>query len=466
MSWTESEFKTINIGDSRLNKRCLNILEKLGLAPGRTISQTFLTWKEIKASYNFFSNNLVSGAKLLAPHIENTIERIRGCPVVLLPSDTTEIDYTSKASMVGKERLSNKKEGLWLHPTIAVTPQRLMLGIVDANFWSRDPQLLEDSPTCRTARDKAPIEEKESYRWLKSYRNACEIARAVPGTQIIAMSDREGDIIDVYGESAEQKQQGVHANFIIRSQYDRVLDHTDDEEEELHKKLWQKLHEAPSLGEIEFVVPPTDKRKGRRVVQQLKAVTVTLVRKNKKEIQVQVNAVMAVEKNPPEGEDPILWILITDLPVNTFEEVSKIISYYLARWEIELFFKVLKSGCKIEERQLQTTERMKNLITLFMILSWRVMFTMMLGRVCSEISCGDIFDQAEWKSVYKVLNKKKSLPEQPPSLGEFVEMIAVLGGYIPRKNGEPPGIKAMWTGMARMIDFALAWEAFGQEAPL
>jgi hypothetical protein len=435
----------------------------LGLAPGRTIPQTFQSWKEIKASYNFFRNDLVSGEKLLAPHTEKTIERIREFPIVLLPSDTTEIDYTSKAAMKGKKRLSNKKEGLWLHPTIAITPQRLMLGVVEANFWSRQPKVLEDSSTCRTARDKAPIEEKESYRWLKSYRRACEIAREVPETQIIHMTDREGDIIEVFAESVEQKQQGTHANFIIRSQYDRMLENIDDEESGMHKKLRQKLYEAPSLGEIEFMIPSTEKRKGRKVKQQLKAVTVTLVRKNKKEFQVQVNAVMAIENRPPEGEDPLIWILITDLPVNEFEKVNAIINYYLCRWEIELFFKVLKSGCKIEERQLQTTDRMKNLITVFLILSWRVMFTMMLGRVCSEISCSDIFDPAEWKSVYKILNKTKNLPEKPPSLGEFVTMIAILGGYIKRKGGEPPGIKAMWTGMSRMLDFSLAWEAFGEQ---
>lgn len=462
MSWTESEFETINLGDCRLNRRALRIFDQLGHAPGRTITQTFQSWKEIKASYNFFSSDLVSGDKLLGPHTEKTIERIREFPVVLLPSDTTEIDYTSKSAMKGKERLSNKKEGLWLHPTIAITPERLMLGIVEANFWSRQPKPLDDTSACRTARDKAPIEEKESYRWLKSYRRACEIAREVPNTRIIHMSDREGDIIEVFAESIEQKHQGTHANFISRSQYDRMIDHADDEEGELCKKLRQKLHEAPSLGEIEFIVPSTEKRKGRKVRQQLKAVTVTLVRKNKKGVQVQVNAVMAIEEKPPAGEDPLIWILITDLPINSFEEVRTIIEYYLCRWEIELFFKVLKSGCKIEERQLQTTDRMKNLITLFMILSWRVMFTMMLGRVCSEIPCSDIFDQAEWKSVYKILNKKKNLPKEPPSLGEFVIMIAILGGYIERKGGEPPGIKAMWTGMARMVDFALAWEAFGE----
>lgn len=457
MSWADIEFETLHIGDSRLNQRAIRIVSEIGLAPGRTIPQSFNSRGEIKACYNFFDNDLVSDEKLLAPHIDKTIERIREYPVVLLPSDSSELDYTSKTAMKGKERLSNKKNGLWLHSTIAVTPERLTLGVVDVNFWHRKPDVGENSSAYRTFRDNAPIEEKESYRWLQSYRRACEIAKEVPQTQIINMTDREGDIIEIFQEAEGQRQTGPAADFIIRSQFDRRLEEK-DADSGLFKKLRKTLKEAESVGEIEFTIPPTEARKGRKVKQELKALEVTLKRKDRK---VKVKAVMAMEKEPPPGEEALVWVFITSLPVNTFEEASKIVSYYLCRWEIELFFKVLKSGCKIEERQLQTTDRMKALIAIFIVLSWRVMYTMMLGRVCSEMSCGDLFEEAEWKSVCKILNKKKALPRKPPQLGDFVVMIATLGGYVAKTNGEPPGVKTMWKGMARMIDFAIAWDAFG-----
>lgn len=461
MSWVDAEFETVNLGDQRLNRRAVYIVEELGLAPGRTIPQTFQSWGEIKACYNFFDNALVSDEKLLAPHKEKTIERIQEYPVVLLPSDTSEIDFTAKQAMVGRERLTNKhKKGLWLHATIAVTPDRLTLGIIDANFWNRDPEKADDSRANLTARDKAPIEEKESYRWLQSYREACEIARAAPNTRIINITDREGDIIEIFEEAQEQAKQALYANFIIRSQYDRRVEEMGPKSKKIYKKLRDKLREASSLGEIEFAISSTEKRKGRKVTQDLKAVSITLKPKHKK-FRVQVNAVMAIEKNPPEGEDPLNWIFLTDLPIDTFENLIQVIKYYLCRWEIELFFKVLKSGCKIEERQLQTTERMKALLAIFMVLSWRVMFTMMLGRVCSEMSAGDLFEASEWKSVYKILNKKKALPRKPPKLSEFIIMVATLGGYVEQKGGEPPGVKTMWKGMARMVDFSIAWEAFG-----
>lgn len=463
MSWVEEEFETIDLGDKRLNNRLIYIIEALGLAPGRTIPQSFKSWAEIKACYNFPKNDLVTEEKLLAPHIEKTLDRIREYPVVLLPSDTTDINFTTKRAMTGKERLDNKQSGIWLHPTIAVTPERLTLGIVDVNFWHRKPEVAEKNAASGTARDKAPIEEKESYRWLQSYLKACEIAKSAPETQVINITDREGDIIEIFETALEQEKQGDFAYFIIRSQYDRCLEEK-DEETKLQRKLRQRLKEIASMGEVEFTISPTEKRKGRKVKQQIKAVNLTLKpgNKYKRSKKVKINAVMAIEENPPEGEEALVWVFITNLPINNFEDVCKVIKYYLCRWEIELFFKVLKSGCKIEERQLQTTDRMKNLISIFMILAWRVLYTMMLGRVCSEMSAGEVFEEAEWKSVYKIVNNKKALPRKPPKLGEFIILIAVLGGYVKQKGGEPPGVKTMWKGMARMVDFAIAWEAFGK----
>lgn len=461
MNWVEDEFSELSLGDNRLNERCRKIIGQLGLAPGRTIPQTFQTWGEIKATYNFFGNDAVSEKKLLKPHMKKTIERIQEYPVVLLISDTTELDYTSKIAMEGRERVTNKKKGLWLHPTMAITSEKLPLGLVEINFWSRRPDLPENSSAYRNARDKAPIKDKESYRWLQSYQAACKISRETPNTQIIHVCDSEADIIEIFEDAEQQRKQSKHANFIIRSKYDRQLLETDEEGN--HKKLRKNLLEAPSLGEVEFTIASTERRKGRIVKQQLKSATLILNR-GCKDLTVQVNAIMAFEKAPPKGEEPITWILITDLPINTFEDVNKVISYYICRWQIELLFKALKSGCKIEERQLQTTGRMKNLITIFLILAWRVLFTMMIGRRCPEILCSDIFNNAEWKSVYKILNRKSKLPETPPKLKEFIVMVATLGGYVNHKNAEPPGIKVMWKGLMRMIDFALAWESFSEDA--
>lgn len=326
MGWAEMELKTIDLGDERLNRRAFKIVETLGLAPGRTIPQAFQSWSSTKACYNFFSNGLVSEKKIIAPHVKQTIERMKEYPVVLLPNDTSELDYNSKDAMEGKQRITNTKKGLWLHPTIAITPERFMLGIVDANFWNRKLEINLSG----SEQDKLPIEEKESYRWLQSYRLTCEIAKEMPNTQLINISDREGDMIEIFDEVVKQKENGRAADIIVRSQYDRLLEGKRGKQ----VKLRQELKEAPSLGEIEFVIPSTEKRAGRKIKQKLKGITALIKQKNKKMV-VQVNAVMAIEENPPEGEDALMWVLITSLPVDSFENAVKVIHYYLCRWEIE-----------------------------------------------------------------------------------------------------------------------------------
>lgn len=462
MNWVEAEFENIDLGDQRLNHRAISITETLGLAPGKTIPQTFLARSDMKACYNFFSNDVVTEELLLAPHKEKTIERIKEYDTVLLLTDTSEANYTTKIAMEGKERLSQTNTGLWLHPTFAVTPNRLPLGVIDNNFWHREPEVFKGK---KSERDKLPIEEKESYRWIASYLKACEVAKETPGTKIIHICDRDADMIELFEMASEKaKVEENYSNFIVRSQYDRSIEKEDSEKDSendnINKKLWRTLRNSPTLGVVDFTVSPTEERNGRKVKMEIKAVSVTLKRACKN-IKVKVNAVMTVEVDPPEGETPLGWILITDLPIETFDDVKKVIEYYLCRWQIELFFKVLKSGCKIEERQLQAVDRMENLITIFMILAWRIMFTMMLGRICPDISAEDIFEASEWKSVYKIQNKGKPLPEKPPRLGDFIIMIASLGGYVSSKNGGPPGVKVMWKGMSRMIDFSIAWDAFG-----
>lgn len=457
MSWAESELEAIDLGDHRLNCRSITIAESLGLSPGKSIPQAFQSRAEIKATYNFFSNDLVSNEKILAPHKKKTIERIQEYPVVLTPSDTSKIDYTDKKAMRGKERLANNRSGLWLHSTIAVTPDRLNLGVLEANFWSRSPELVDKQSGNR---DKIPIEAKESFRWLQSYRTVCEISRQTPDSQLIHLTDREGDIVEIYAEYEEQKKLGKHADFICRSQHDRKVEASD--EGRGPDKLRRKLHKAPTLGTINFTVPATEQRPARLVKQELKALRVKLISNRNYKPKVMINAVMAIECNPPEDTTPLVWIFITSLPIKTFEDISKVIEYYLCRWEIETHFKVLKSGCKIEERQLRSVDRIKPLIALFLVLSWRVMFTMMLGRVSADLSCSDLFEASEWKSVYKVVYKGQRLPNKPPRLGEFMRMIAKLGGYIGSKSGPPPGVKVIWKGLSRMVDFAIAWEAFGE----
>lgn len=291
------------------------------------------------------------------------------------------------------------------------------------------------------------------------------------------MADREGDFAELFEavQDAERKNE-KYAHIIVRSSHDRSIELSTDifdkasenscneEEKKLEKKLRNKLKVSKPLGEFEFIIPAATNRPARVVTQTLKSAKVTFKKrstgKNSNYPKVTINAVMAIEENPPEGTEPLIWIFLTTLPADTFEQVLLIIQYYLCRWEIEVFFKVLKSGCRVEERRL-TGGAVIPLIAIFLVIAWRIIHAMKMGRSCPEISCESIFSATEWKSVHKIVKKEVKLPEAPPSLEVFIKMIGSLGGYLNRKNDPPPGPKVMWIGFNRMYDFALAWESFG-----
>lgn len=460
-NWIDTEFASLDLNDKRLDRRARLILSSFNNYPAKTIPQAFQSWVDIKSCYNFFDNPKATYKKITSPHIERTIERIKMHPVVLIPTDTSVLDYDSKVSMQGKGGVCQHREGIFLHASVAITPDRSNLGITETNLWVRGV----DYPSNKGSnRKKIPIEQKESLRWLESYRASCKIAEKCPETQIINIADRECDIIEILEEAVERKQSGQVADVIIRSQHNRQLNEKDPDNNKKYKRLIKSLEISSPIAEIEYNVAPTHGEKARKVIQNVRAGSFKFRTKKYSGGTVRsvtINVVMATEENPPEGEKPIQWILITTLPIDSAANAIKVIEYYLCRWEIEVFFKILKSGCKVEERQLSETDRMKPLIAIFAILAWRIQYVMMLGRACPDIPCTSVFEDSEWKSVYRILNKNLELPKDPPTLNEFILMIAQLGGYIPGKKASPPGAKVMWRGMARMSEFSIAWQAFG-----
>jgi hypothetical protein len=475
-NWVNEEFSELDLGDKRVNKNAKKIIDVLALQPGASIPVVFKTWPETKACYEFFHNGKVQTKKILAPHIKATLGRIEKESVVLLPQDTSSLNYTSKPSIkdLGNIGKSNKTKGYFVHPLLAITPFRINLGIIDAKIWTRD---LEKKKRTDHEAYALPIEEKETFRWIESYRIACDVAKKCPDTQIIALADRESDFAELF-EAVQKAQEGnvKYAHIIVRSCHDRAIEPSldaidkrnenscNEEQKKFEKKLRNKLKLSKSIGEVKFTIPRATSRPARAVTQTLKSAKVTFKKrstgKNSNYPSVTINAVMAIEENPPEGVEPLIWVFLTTLPVDNFEQVSLVIQYYLCRWEIEVFFKILKSGCNVEDRRL-TGGAITPLIAIFMVIAWRIMYAMKMGRSSPEISCETLFSASEWKSVHKILNKEAKLPEQPPSLGVFIKMIGNLGGYLNRKNDPPPGPKAMWIGFNRMHDFAIAWEAFG-----
>jgi hypothetical protein len=455
-SWVETELKTADFGDKRLNRRLGHVLDLLGSKPTLSIPSACKVWTETKAAYRFFGHEKVSEKKILAPHRDATIERMRQESMVLLPQDTTELDYTSKKDIQGLGHVSKhkKRRGFYVHPTLAVTPDRRCLGVVHTKVWAREVFGIKDQ------RDKKAIEDKESIRWLESLRVTHALAKELPHTRLINIADREGDIYECFLETKEISEHQVeNSHWIIRAAQDRkVLGST--------TKCWETVQQTQSLGRIEFYMPKGRGRKARLVKQDIHATEVTLespYRKGKQLPPIKIQAVLAIEIDAPEGEKPVEWLLLTSLPLTRAEDALNVIEWYLCRWQIEIYFKIMKSGCQVEELQLESFDRLTSCLAIYMIVAWRVLLTTMLGRKCPDMPCDRLFDEAEWKSVYMVIYKKPP-PDEPPTLDHMVRMVASLGGFLNRKGDGYPGVKTVWIGMQRMKDFAIAWELFNSQA--
>jgi hypothetical protein len=454
------------LNDKRLNDRFAVILDRLSSKPNVSIPGACKGWSETLAAYRFFDNAKLSPERLLAPHVEATTRRAREYPVVLVAQDTTEIEWTRKQEKVGGPLTDENRWGAYAHPCLVLTPERVPLGVIHANLWTRDP----DDFHKRNERAYKPLEEKESFRWLVGYRQSCRLAEECPQTRVVCLSDSEGDIYECLQEGVTETN-GRCADWIVRACQDRRLQAPSGQ------KLYAAVSQAAVCGQATVEVSAREqktgdgsRRRGARSARQAKvtirATTVTLKAPERRGAaktslrNVSVNVVMVREESPPTGEEPIEWVLITSLPIDTPAAVRHVVEYYCCRWEIEIYFRVLKSGCQVEELQLETTERMLACLSVYLIVAWRVMFVTMMGRACPEMSSEVILDVSEWQSVHVLLHGGDP-PEEPPSLGEAIVMIASLGGHLDRKHDGPPGPKCMWIGIQRMRDFSQAWNAFG-----
>lgn len=454
--WIAKELAGIELGDKRLNKRVLKLLDAASKQPQSSLNTMFHTRKEIQACYRFFSNDLVTESKIIEPHLKQTQERVRQESVVLCPSDTTSLNYTTRKTLKDSGYLSsNNAQGFFMHTTIAITPDRLHLGVIDQKLWARQKE-----KTIRSSkeRERMMLEEKESYRWLEAYRSCGELAKKFPATQFIYIADREGDIFELFYEKEK-----INVDFVIRSKHNRTVYSPDEKS----SKLFEAIENSKILGEISFEIIKREDSTKRQVHQTIQTGTYEIKSRYGADIPLQktkINVIYLKEVDAPEGEEPIVWRLLTSLPINTQGEVEAIIKYYLCRWEIEVFFKTFKSGCKIEEKSLRNADRLYPLFNLFLIIAWRVNFLLHMSRVTPNISCAYYFEESEWRAGYMAATRNKESLTSPPTLSEMMRYIAKLGGHLGRKKDLVPGVKAIWIGICKLHNYADAWDLFGPGA--
>ena len=428
MSWAQDEFKTLELGDQRLNARAVLLAERLSSKPTESIPNACLGWAETQAAYRFLSNARSDWQALLEPHWASSFERMRQHKVVLNIQDTTELDFSGRQTG-GLGPLSYEAQrGMYLHPTYAISPEREPLGVLDAWMWAREPK---DSDGQRPGT-------KESLRWIEGYERVAERAKALPGVRQIYVADREADILALLVKARDLE---YAADYLVRCQHNRALPSGD--------KLWAKLAQAPALGSVRFELPSGRGRKARCVQQNIRAEQVEIG--DGAGGQLSVTCVLAEESNPPAGSKPVLWRLLSNRPVHTLEEAIELIDWYRARWEIELFFLILKEGCRIQALQLGHIERIETALALYLVVAWRINRLMRLGRSLPELPAELLFEKDEWQAAY-ILNKKP-VPKTAPQLHAVVRLIARLGGFLCRKGDGEPGAKTLWLGLRDVAVF-------------
>lgn len=437
-NWAEEELSDIALGDARLNKRSVKLLTTLGEKPTASIPHACNGWGETQAAYRFLAHKDIAWEDLLSPHFNCTQQRMRPHPVVLCIQDTTELDYNGQ-EIHGLGTLSYAAQrGMYLHPTYIVTPERLPLGVLDAWMWVRDDK--------KEASRSLPAGAKESCRWVEGYRRLAEQAAGLPDTRLVYVADREGDFIDLM---AQAQAMDTPVDWLIRSIHNRKVVGEQD-------KLWDGFGAEHVLGEIRFTLPARKKQAAREVLQQISVKRCAIGCGKGKSITV--TALQAREIEAPEGVTPVQWRLLTNRSAGTLDAANELIDWYRARWEIEMFFDILKNGCKIEALQLSTIERLELALALFMIIAWRIQMLMRLGRTCPEMECEVVFEPEEWRAAFIVA--RKPIPKEPPPLNAVIRLIASFGGFLGRKGDGEPGAKTLWIGLQRVMDFAAGIRAY------
>lgn len=468
--WILEETQDVNLQDRRLNARLQLILEQLSAAPSASLPAACRGRAEMTAAYRFFDNDKVRFENVLEPHVGATRRRMEGQPLVLLVQDTTEIELTRPGAQVrGAGPLDGgARFGAFLHPLMAFTPAGTPLGTVHAQTWVRETESVTNAQRTRSARAQTPITEKESLRWVTTFQAAQEVAAEVPETRCVMVADSEADIYEVL----EAALSGT-CGYIVRASQNRALVKADS----VAATLWEAALAGPVLTTKTVSVrgrqakiacekrARRQSRKDRTAAMEVRTATVTLRppwRPDRKLPVLTVNVVLATEVDPPPDEPAIEWLLLTSEPIGAVDDALQVLEHYSVRWMIEVFFRVLKSGCRVEERRFENLERVLPMLALALIVGWRTLFLCHLGRAFPDLDCETLLEPSEWKAVYRIVIGKPP-PKTPPPLGKMIKLIARLGGYIERP-GSPPGPQTLWLGLQRAHDMALCWDTFGPDA--
>jgi hypothetical protein len=449
VEWVTHEFARADLRDRRLDRRLAKTAEQLAKSPASPINEACGTWASTQAAYRLFNNPKASPARILKPHWEATAQRMAGCgDTVLVMQDTVFFSYgkhvkTQRLGPIGKSNAAHDR-GLIMHNALAFTSTGVALGIVSQNIWARREIPEEDYQEKIERLQVTAIEEKESSKWLMALKETVE--RVPAGVAVVTVADRESDFFEFLTHAKE-----LRAKYLIRARTDRKLV---PEESEGCTRMLDALSDAPALGCMTVEVPSNGSRKARTACIEVRIAQVAIQAPERRahakasgsSEPVTVTLIGATEQSPPARSESISWVLLTNLPVKDFKSAEEKVQWYGKRWGIEIWHKVLKSGCKVEDCMLEEAERLQRYLTLFSIIGVRLMHVAYLARAQPNLPATEVFSQEEVEALH--IRVTKALPpENPaPTLREVVRMLGKLGGHLGRKGDGEPGVTVLWRG--------------------
>ena len=466
--WIEEEFARARIYDPRLRERLQDLARDFFSKPGTPIPQVCSgSEAKSKAAYRFFANPKVNLQALLRGHVEATASRIQEHSVVLSVQDTTTLNYTAHTATEGLGPIGTtgcSAVGLIVHDTMAFSVEGTPLGLLDVQCWSRDP---EEAGQSKRRRGQ-PIEAKESYKWLQSYQATAEVQGLCAETMLVSVGDRESDIYELF-RLAEETDGGP--KLLIRADRGRQRRVASTSAEEM-EALYEKMQAEPVSCVKTLSIPRQGSRQARTAKIEVRHAKVTLSPPKSKGETLPATSLWAVYACEVDaGADvrsPVEWMLLTTVPVRGRRDALERVSWYGVRWGIEVYHRVLKSGCRIEDRRLGSADRIESCLAIDLVVAWRVFWLNQQEREAPNLPCDVFFEKEEWQAIW-LLMRDEPLPKKAPSLHEMVRMVAMRGGFIPRRSRPHPGTITLWRGLLELqlivVGFKMAMAYNSRDGP-
>ncbi|WP_425384012.1 IS4 family transposase [Wolbachia endosymbiont (group B) of Eupithecia inturbata] len=447
--WLEKELRHVNLGDVRLNKRLIKTSYLIENKASGSINQSCVGWKEAKGAYRLFSNEKLEAKEIYSSHYKETIERIKGDEIVFSVQDTSYLDFDSHIKTKGLGSISKAytkhKKGLLLHSALIVNKDGLPLGLSSQQCWARS--IREETAQEKANRKyRTAIKEKESYKWIAALKET--LNNLAEGAQLVTIGDREADIFKFLWTI-----ESLDSFYVIRNRTNRKFICIEGGKTDLQTRITQlpvKREIVLNVAENKYQIS----RKANIEVRYMKGyipirssyIYGSKDTEHKISDKIAIYVVSAKETNPPERVEAIDWTLLTNVPVNSTLDAIERINWYKLRWKIEEYFRILKSGCKVESSRLATKERLEKLIAIKSIIAFKILYLTKVALSNPMEVCTKVLSNEEWKTLYIREHKVAKLPEEPPNIKQAIIWLGKLGGFMNRKSDNLPGTMTLWRG--------------------